>query len=136
MNNCIELSLPFPPSINTYWGFRGHRRFLTKKANEFKELVASAVKQQTHPKGSFGVALLSVSLEFYPPDRRIRDIDNPVKPLLDSLVAAGLFDDDSQIKELYIRMNNPLQTGFDTPLKHGLKVGKNKGLTRVKITLL
>jgi len=108
MTNCIELSLPFPPSVNTYWGFHGHRRFLTKKANEFKELVASALKQHS----SFGDQLLSVSLEFYPPDRRIRDIDNPVKPLLDSLVAAGLFDDDSQIKELNIKMHESLKGGL------------------------
>lgn len=112
MEKTIELSLPFPPSINTYWGFHGHRRFLTKKANEFKGLVASAVKQQNHPKRSFGVDLLSISLDFYPPDRRIRDIDNPVKPLLDALVATGLFDDDSQIKELNLKMHSPVKGGL------------------------
>ena len=116
MSNCIELSLPFPPSINTYWGFHGHRRFLTKKANVFKELAASAVKQ--HP--SFGGQLLSISLDFYPPDRRKRDIDNPVKPLLDALVCAGLFDDDSQIKEMSLKMHEPIKYG----------------LTKVKISVL
>ena len=116
MTQIIELSLPFPPSINTYWGFHGHRRFLTKKANVFKQLVASAVKQ--HP--PFGTQKLSISLDFYPPDRRIRDIDNPVKPLLDALVAAGLFEDDSQVKVLNLKMNDPIKYG----------------LTKVKISVL
>jgi len=104
----IELSLPFPPSINTYWGFHGHRRFLTKKALVFKELVANEVRSQPI---RFGDQYLSLTLEFYPPDRRIRDIDNPVKPLLDSLVQSGLFNDDSQIKVMHIYMKEPIKGG-------------------------
>lgn len=116
MEKTIEFFVPFPPSINTYWGFHGHRRFLTKKANVFKQLVEVAVKQHS----PLGDKLLRISLDFFPPDKRKRDIDNPVKPLLDALVSAGLFADDSQIKELNLKMNDPI--------KHGL--------TRVKIAVL
>lgn len=104
----IELSLPFPPSINTYWGFHGHRRFLTKKALLFKELVANEVRSQPT---RFGDEYLSLTLNLYPPDRRARDIDNPIKPLLDSLVQSGLFNDDSQIKVMHIYMNEPIKGG-------------------------
>ena len=31
----IFLVLPLPPTINSYWGFSGHRRFLTLAAREF-----------------------------------------------------------------------------------------------------
>lgn len=106
---CLTLFLPYPPSINTYWGFHGHRRFLTKKANVFKELVNKEVSAQPI---RFGSEYLSLTLGLYPPDKRKRDIDNPVKPLLDALVAAGLFDDDSQIKEIHITMNEPKKGGL------------------------
>lgn len=105
----IVLSLPFPPSINTYWGFHGHRRFLTKKALIFKDLVANEVRSQPT---RFGNQYLSLTLEFYPPDRRVRDIDNPIKPLLDSLVQSGLFNDDSQIKVMHIYMKEPIKGGL------------------------
>jgi len=31
-----------------------------------------------------------------------RDIDNPIKPLLDIIVKAGLIDDDSKVKKLVV----------------------------------
>ena len=111
MNECLTLFLPYPPSVNTYWGFHGHRRFLTKKALEFKELVSKEIKAQPV---RFGSEYLSLTLGLNPPDRRIRDIDNPIKPLLDSLVAAGLFDDDSQVKRLTIEMLDPIKGGVAT----------------------
>lgn len=98
--NYISLVIPFPPSVNTYWGFHGHRRFLTKKANQFKQDVRN-VFAQTGSNG-FGAADLSVSIALYPPDARTRDIDNILKPTLDALVQAGVFDDDSQVSRLFV----------------------------------
>lgn len=37
-----------------------------------------------------------------PPDARRRDLDNLLKPILDGLTAAGIWDDDSQVDELKI----------------------------------
>ena len=39
--------------------------------------------------------MVDVALEFVPPDRRARDIDNMIKPVSDALVAAGVVSDDS-----------------------------------------
>ena len=96
----LVLNLPYPPSVNSYWGFQGSRRFLTKKAVEFKHFVRSAYCLTKH-KG-YGKARLSVTIYLFPPDKRIRDIDNCVKSLLDSLCQAKIFDDDSQIDSLLI----------------------------------
>lgn len=96
----LVLHLPYPPSVNTYWGFQGSRRFLTKKAQNFKQFAASAYCLTNH-KG-FGKARLSVTIYLFPPDKRIRDIDNCVKSLLDSLCQANVFEDDSQIDRLLI----------------------------------
>jgi crossover junction endodeoxyribonuclease RusA len=105
----LQLFLPYPPSVNNYWGFSRSRRFLTPKANTFKQLVHYKVLESKYP--SFGRSYIRVGVELYPPDRRKRDIDNPLKPLFDSLVAAGLFDDDSQIVELVVFRKEVIKGG-------------------------
>ena len=43
---------------------------------------------------------VAVSLVIQWPDRRKRDLDGPIKPVLDALVKGGLIEDDSNIKEM------------------------------------
>ena len=95
----LNLILPLPPSVNSYWGFAGSRRFLTLAAREFKKEVAHIVSQQSV---IFGDKRLSLTATLYFKDRRKSDIDNRIKSLLDALVQAGLFDDDSQVDELHV----------------------------------
>lgn len=45
---------------------------------------------------------LYLHLVCQPPDQRKRDLDNLLKPLLDALQHAGLYEDDSQIDRLMI----------------------------------
>ena len=45
---------------------------------------------------------LRMTLHFYLGNRRRRDCDNLAKPVLDGCKAGGLYNDDSQIMELYI----------------------------------
>lgn len=104
-----ELFLPYPPSVNNYWGFSQSRRFLTAKAKAFKSEVYYKVIQSKITK--FGKSYIRIAVELYPPDKRKRDIDNPLKPLFDSLVASGLFDDDSQIKELIVVCKEVIKGG-------------------------
>ena len=47
-------------------------------------------------------APFSVLIDAYPPDKRKRDIDNLLKPVLDALGEYGAITDDSDIKELCI----------------------------------
>lgn len=105
----LSLMLSYPPSVNTYWGFHGHRRFLTKKAQEFKSSVSNAFLQ-TKSVG-FDKADLSITVRLYPPDRRVRDIDNVLKPLLDALVSAGIFNDDSQVSLLIVSRETVIKGG-------------------------
>ena len=95
----LHLTLPYPPSVNTYWGFHGHRRFVTTKALQFKARVAHAVSLSNV---RFGNERLEILVVLYAPDKRVRDIDNVLKPLLDALVQAGLFKDDSQVDMLTV----------------------------------
>jgi hypothetical protein len=95
----LNLELPLPPTINSYWGFSGHRRFLTLQAREFKQQVAHIVSQQST---RFGDAKLGISITIFWASKRVADLDNRCKPLLDALVQAGLTTDDSNFKEIHI----------------------------------
>lgn len=105
----INITIPFPPSVNTYWGFRGSQRFLTSRAKIFKQAVATEfVRAGFEPLGS---ARLKVEIELYPPDKRIRDIDNVVKSTLDALCQTGIFDDDGQIDVLLVTRRSVIKWG-------------------------
>jgi crossover junction endodeoxyribonuclease RusA len=103
----ITLTLPYPPSVNHYWGQRGNRRFVGKKGVAFRQSVADAVA--VAGKKVFG--RLQVVVALYPPDRRRRDIDNVQKSLNDALQHAGCFDDDEQIDVLTIERKEIIKGG-------------------------
>lgn len=99
----IHLTLPYPPSVNHYWGQSGKRRFIGKKGKEFRDKVIKIVNCE---KISTLFGRLSVTVYLYPPDRRKRDLDNCMKSLLDACEHASCYENDSQIDELHIiRMN-------------------------------
>lgn len=96
----LMLILPYPPSVNSYWGFKGSHRYLTTKAKIFKQEVLLAFKNTKH-KG-FGKERLKVHIVLHAPDKRIRDLDNSIKSLFDAICQAGAFDDDSQIDKITV----------------------------------
>lgn len=100
--------LPYPPSVNSYWGFHGHRRFLTPKANQFKAEVAHIVSLNNV---KLNDARLQIEITLYPTDKRIRDIDNSIKSCFDALVQAGAFNDDSQIDVLIVQRGEVVKGG-------------------------
>lgn len=106
----VIILLPYPPSVNTYWGFKGSRRYLTKKAVDFKKLVWAECLLAGKP--SFGKQLVKVDITWHCPDKRTRDIDNPIKPLFDALVQASVFQDDSQIRSLTVQYGNIKKGGL------------------------
>lgn len=107
----IVMTLPLPPSINSYWGFSGHRRFINKAGVAFKQAVADYVAETKTPK--LGKARLEIHVTLYPKDKRVQDIDNRLKSLFDSLSnnGAGVFDDDSQIDVLMVQRGEVCKGG-------------------------
>lgn len=104
----IAFEFPYPPSVNHYWGQRGNRRYVTKRGMDFRASVAGKVSEIaqdtiTHEIHAF-VCL-------YPPDKRRRDLDNPMKALLDAMQEAGVYEDDCLIKKLTIEMREPIKGG-------------------------
>lgn len=100
----MTLTLPYPPSANTYWRRNGHRYFIAPAGVAFRTEVkarcaASGIKPLT------GHVAMTVTL--VPGDRRRRDIDNVLKPLLDALTNGCAWSDDSQVKRLIVAMGDP-----------------------------
>ena len=95
----IQLFLPYPCSVNHYWGQSGKHRFIGKKGKEFRMAVSEACLD-ADVKAIDG--RLSVHIALFPPDNRKRDIDNILKSLLDALEHAGCYENDSQIDELHV----------------------------------
>ena len=90
----LSLELPYPPSINHYFrSFRG-RMVISRSGRAFRDAVYVLLKQAgAKPMGG----RLAVAVDLYPPDRRLRDVDNAQKALLDALEHGGAFYDDSQV---------------------------------------
>lgn len=89
------LELPYPSaSGNRLVRHSGDKHYLTKEALAYRALVAIAM----HDQGVHSLRLAGpLALEFAiaPPDRRARDADNLLKPVLDAITKAGVWIDDS-----------------------------------------
>jgi crossover junction endodeoxyribonuclease RusA len=98
------MRLPWPPSVNTLWRNvvigRSARTLLSKKGRAFFEHAAAEVDGQREGRKIAGRAAVEIVL--HPPDRRLIDIDNRAKALLDSVVKGGLLEDDNQVDVLIV----------------------------------
>ncbi|HAN99482.1 MAG TPA: hypothetical protein DCQ98_19585 [Planctomycetaceae bacterium] len=104
----IELSLPFPPSVNHYWRRVGARTLVSRTGRAYRATIVALLRDRAAPPLQ---ERLTVEIEVHPPDRRRRDLDNLLKALIDALAHAGLYADDSQIDRLLIERRGPLAGG-------------------------
>ena len=99
------LNLPFPPSVNGYWMSRvvmkGGKPIvfmaINKKGKDFRKEVIELCKDCVPM-----TSRLKLEIALYPPTKRSFDIDNRIKPLLDAMEHAEVFENDSQIDELHV----------------------------------
>lgn len=96
----MELILPFPPSVNTYWRTFQGRMIISQKGREYRQLVADQVLIQKGAKQYAGK--VKMTIEAWRPDERRRDLDNLLKAPLDALTHAGVYMDDRLIVDLRI----------------------------------
>jgi len=95
----IEIELPYPPTVNTYYRSvpmrKGRKAFavvkISKQGREYRKAVAEIVKASgvEMQRGAIAVRRL-----LYCPDWRMRDEDNTTKALYDSLAHAGAIEGD------------------------------------------
>jgi crossover junction endodeoxyribonuclease RusA len=100
------LELPYPPSINNYWLTSGRRRYISKRGVEFKAAVANACCGLE----GFDGNPVELSIVLYPRDKRLMDIDNCCKSILDSL-QGYMYDNDQQVCKLTVERGEKIKGG-------------------------
>ena len=116
-----RFELPLPPTAN-------HRLIPAKVGNRIRLITGprmrawkdEAARALGTPETTFGVELVRLEVALKWPDRRRRDLDGPVKPLLDCLTAAGVWEDDSQVRSMVVEAL-PVDYGLQVP---GTMVGQ------------
>jgi|TARA_R110000751_G_scaffold155207_2_gene260347 crossover junction endodeoxyribonuclease RusA len=105
----MKLTLPYPPSVNTYWRANGKRRFISKAGILFTQEVILIVKQSKAK--SFEEKRLAINVVIHPRSKRKFDLDNTLKAILDALMKAGMYNDDSQIDYIEIARGEAVKNG-------------------------
>lgn len=109
----IELTLPWPPSVNRYWrSVVVKRRVRVLISSEGRQYRKRVLDEMVYRPKLYGPAVrLAVCIMACPPDRRRRDLDNALKAPLDAMMHAGLYADDSQIDSLTIERGPVVRGG-------------------------
>lgn len=107
MKGAIALSLPFPPSVNTYWrapnkGPLAGRHLISADGRKYQSAVSASVIEQYRRIPKPITTELEVAIVLFPPDARHRDLDNYNKALFDALTNAHVWQDDSQVKRMLV----------------------------------
>lgn len=104
--------LPWAPSANEIWRNRAgsNRPHLSSDYRRFLNEVAIYYKTQgsprIHPK-----QLVEVTIRLFPPTNRSYDVDNRVKPTLDSLTKTGLWLDDRYVRRIEVIEGEAVKNG-------------------------
>lgn len=96
----IELRLPWPPSVNHYRVPVRGRLITSNEGRAYHARCAELLLFHGRPPCYTG--RVAVEIQAHPPDRRRRDLDNLLKPVLDVLTNARVIVDDSDIDDLRI----------------------------------
>ncbi|MCW6615908.1 RusA family crossover junction endodeoxyribonuclease, partial [Yersinia ruckeri] len=75
------LTLPFPPSVNSYWrapskGPLAGRHLISAKGRQFRTEALACVLEQLRRVPKIITEPVSVTIVFYPPNLIRRDLDN------------------------------------------------------------
>lgn len=97
----IQVTLPYPPSVNSIWRHAGNKSYLTAKAKDWKTNAAWTVKAAVLGGSKPIMGPFNVHLEVGRPDKRKRDLDNLIKVVLDSVKDGGAIRDDSDAQSIH-----------------------------------
>ena len=114
----MKFFLPYPPSINNYYGRAKNGRVYIKQAGvAFRRRLKVCVL--LHGFKHTYTTPIKIDMIVYPPDNRRRDLDNIEKALFDALTKAEVWADDSLIRERRSRWGDVKQFGtIELEIKH------------------
>ena len=110
--NEVRLTLPFPPTVNHYYGKRAVRskktgkltvvNYLTKVARDYRYTVCEMMYEQLGKAPELRGRLSMQVRLFNNAQTRSHDYDNGLKPIGDALEYSRVFINDSQIDQALI----------------------------------
>lgn len=110
--NSFQISLPFPVSANNLFAGK-RRRYISPSYRRWRrqadlEFIAAKAPKISGP--------VEVEITFIPRDKRRRDADNFVKPILDAAVRMSVIKDDSAA------VVRKVSASWASPAKHALAI--------------
>lgn len=105
------ISLPWPPTVNHYYTVARNRKILSEAGRAYKKYACECMMIQGVPKLPRDRAPFSLHILARPPDNRRRDLDNILKPLIDSLVDYGAIPDDWMVDDIHIQRLSKCEDG-------------------------
>lgn len=93
-------ALPYPPTVNLYYRSLGRGRVVISAAGRTYRKTVWALLREAGAVKHLGRLFVTIAATMS--DRRIRDLDNLHKGLLDAMRYGGVYEDDSQIDDLRI----------------------------------
>lgn len=95
----MVLQLPWPPSVNDYYGRNGRGGvYLKPEARRFRRIAGMVIAYLSENWGPLPIrGPVRIKLIAHPPDRRRYDLDNREKALFDALEAAKVIENDAQV---------------------------------------
>lgn len=97
----IELTLPYPPQVNHYYTVARGRKVLSTKGRDYKATVAGICRAE-RVRQLEGEVLVEIDV-FRP--RKSGDLDNTLKPVLDS-IESHAYKNDRQIIQIVARRHD------------------------------
>lgn len=93
----LTLELPWPPSANHYYRSTSRGVLISRAGRQYVQTVARSMRR-----GKTLTQAIIMVIDAHPPDGRRRDLDNLMKPLIDTLQKIGVYRDDNQLSEITI----------------------------------
>ena len=99
-----RIILPLPPTINSYYNCNGHVKYLNAKAKAYRETVKKIVSENGWDFHADVRLHVSILISFK--DKRVNDLDNRLKGLLDACTHANVWVDDALIDSMEVVRGN------------------------------
>jgi len=103
------LYLSWSPTVNNYYSHTRRGIYISKRGKAYLNTVISDVREQAPD--VYIDYKISLTVYMFPPDRRVRDLDNYLKAMQDSVTKSGFWEDDSLIDQLFVKRGEVVKGG-------------------------